>query len=209
MSIIKQSKSTQDIQVNSTVVVREGFCPIALYEIQQRYFDDSWSPIYRRELVIKPKAVGALSYDPRLDQVVLIEQFRPGALGGKNLTPWLIEIVAGVMDQKHQESDEELIKREMQEESGLEIEELLMVYDYFTSPGYSTERVKLFCAKVDATKAAQYCGLRQEHEDIKIHRVSTTEAFAAVRSGQINNGLTIIALQWLELNLAKVNQGWL
>jgi len=139
--------------------------------------------------------------------VVLIEQFRVGALG-QSTTPWLIEIVAGTMDKDHQESDEELIKREMREEAGLEIETLIPICDYFSSPGYSTEKLKLYCAKVDSTKAPKLCGLKEEHEDIKIHVVSTKDAFLAVRSGQITNGAAIIALQWLELNLENVKKQW-
>ena len=82
------------------------------------------------------------------------------------------------------------------------------IYDYFTTPGGSTERIKLFCAKVDSRKTQEFCGLKEEHEDIKVHVIPTEDAFAAVRSGQINNGFTIIALQWLELNLQNVNDKW-
>ena len=35
---------------------------------------------------------------------------------------------------------------------------------------------------------------------------STADAFAAVRSGRINNSAAIIALQWLELNLREVTE---
>ncbi|EKD45815.1 MAG: hypothetical protein ACD_69C00125G0004 [uncultured bacterium] len=205
MTIIKQSMSTKDVKIKSKTLLHDGFCKVNLYEIQQKCFDDSWSSIYTRECIIKACAVGALPYDPILDKVVLIEQFRIGALERK-VTPWLIEIVAGIADQKHAESDEDLVKREMKEETDLEVEKLLPIYDYFTTPGCLTERLKLFCAKVDSSKAPQFCGLKQEHEDIKIHVVSTQDAFAAVRCGQINNGLAIIALQWLELNLENVKR---
>ena len=148
-----------------------------------------------------------LPYDPKHNCVVLIEQFRIGALG-QGITPWLIEIVAGLMDKEHKESDKEVIHREMREETRLEIEALIPIYNYFSSPGYSTEKIKLFCAKINSTKAPKFCGLKDEHEDIKIHIVTTTDAFAAVRSGQINNAAAIIALQWLELNLLEVNTRW-
>ena len=96
----------------------------------------------------------------------------------------------------------------MLEEVGLDIEALLPICDYLVTPGCSTEKVKLFCAKVDSSKTPKFCGLASEHEDIKIHVVTTQETFAAVCSGQINNAAAIIALQWLELNLKDVNQKW-
>ena len=49
-------------------------------------------------------------------------------------------------------------------------------------------------------------GLQEENEDIKVHVLSAEDAFAAVRSGRINNAATIIALQWLQLNYARVKE---
>lgn len=203
-TIIKQSMSAQDIKILRKTVMHKGFCHIDCYEMQQRCFDGGWTPVYTREFIAKPRAVAALPYDPKLDRVILIEQFRVGALA-RSVTPWLIEIVAGIMDHDQEESSEEVIRREIHEEIGLEAEALIQLYDYFTTPGCSTEKIKLFCAKVDSTKAPQFSGLKQEHEDIKVHVISTAEAFAAVRSGQINNGVSIVALQWLELNLDRIN----
>jgi ADP-ribose pyrophosphatase len=207
MTNIPQSMTEKDVKIRRRFSVHSGFCSVERYELAHHLFDGSWTPEYTREFVVKPCAACAVPYDPKLDQVVLIEQFRVGALG-QSTTPWLIEIVAGTMDKDHQESDEELIKREMREEAGLEIETLILICDYFSSPGYSTEKLKLYCAKVDSTKAPKLCGLKEEHEDIKIHVVSTKDAFLAVRSGQIKNGAAIIALQWLELNLANVKKQW-
>ena len=205
--MFKQTLFAQDIKIIDKEVLHEGFCRVERYTLTQKRFDGGWSQPFTREFIAKPVAVGALPYDPRTNQVVLIEQFRIGALKN-SITPWLIEIVAGIKDQEHEESDEEIVRREMREEVGLEAEALISIHNYFTTPGCSTEKVKLFCAKVDATQAPQFCGLKEEHEDIKVHIVSTAEAFAAVRSGQINNGFTIVALQWLELNLREVNKLW-
>ena len=207
MNKIKQLMIEEDVKIKHKNLVHDGFCHLERYEMQHRLFNGGWTPVYTRELMIKPSVVAALPYDPLCNKVVLIEQFRVGALG-KNSTPWLIEIVAGIMDRAFTENYEELIRREMLEEAGLDIEALLPICDYLVTPGCSTEKVKLFCAKVDSSKAPKFCGLASEHEDIKIHVVTTGEAFAAVRSGQINNAAAIIALQWLELNLKDVNQKW-
>ena len=207
MNTIKQNMTDTDVKIIEKKSVHNGFCHIEHYTMQHRTFGGKWTSVYDRELMIKPKVAAALPYDPQHDKVLLIEQFRVGALGQVQ-NPWLIEIVAGIMDQEHEESYEDLIRRETQEEACLTIEKLLPVYDFLVTPGCSTEKVKLFCAKVDSTKAPNFCGLADECEDIKIHLLSTQEAFAAVHSGQINNALAIIALQWLELNLDAVNKKW-
>jgi ADP-ribose pyrophosphatase len=207
MNKIKQVMTKKDVKINLKAVLHDGFCHIERYEMRHKLFKGDWTPAYIRELMIKPSVAAAVPYDPRHNKVVLIEQFRVGALG-KNTTPWLIEIVAGIMDQAHKENHEELIQREMREETCLDIEALLPIYDYLATPGCSTEKVKLFCAKVDSSKAPKFCGLLSEYEDIKIHVIEAREAFSAVRSGQINNAAAIIALQWLELNLENVNQKW-
>ena len=188
-----------DVKINNKELLLDGFCRIERYHMRHKFFDGTWSQEYTRDLMIKPAVAAAIAYDPKKDAVVLIEQFRVGALNN-NSNPWLIEIVAGIMDKT--EGHEKLIRREMLEEAGLEIEKLILICDYFVTPGCSTGKIKLFCAYVDSTKAGRFCGLKEEHEDIKVHVLNTQDAFAAVRSGQINNSAAIIALQWLELNLA-------
>ena len=188
-----------DVKINNKELLLDGFCHVERYHMQHKFFDGTWSQEYTRDVIIKPKIAAAIAYDPKKEAVVLIEQFRVGALNNSP-NPWLIEVVAGIMDKV--ENHEKLIRREMREEAGLEIEKLIPIYDYLVTPGCSTEKVRLFCAHVDSTKAEQFCGLREEHEDIKVHVLSTKDAFAAVRMGQINNTAAIIALQWLELRLS-------
>lgn len=197
-----------DVKILKKELLHEGFCHIERYTLRQRKFSGEWTPEYTREFMLKPRVAAAIPYDPVRDQVVLIEQFRVGALELSN-SPWLIEIVAGIMEKSDESSLEELIRREMREEACLEIEALLPICDYLVSPGCSTEKVKLFCAKVDATDVPEFCGLAVEHEDIRTHVFSSNEAFAAVRTGRINNAAAIIALQWLELNLRSVRAEWL
>lgn len=202
MVAINSKVDPDGVKILSKEILLQGFCHIERSTMQHRTFAGDWTPIYTRDFMIKPPVAAALPYDPVLDQIVLIEQFRVGALG-QIATPWMIEIVAGIMDQDYAESLEDLIHREMLEEACLEIKTLIPIYEYLVSPGCSTEKVKLFCALVDSSKVPKYCGLAEEHEDIKIHVVSSQEAFRAVRLGQICNAVSIIALQWLELNIAQ------
>ena len=203
---ISSQRSAADVEVLKKELLLSGFCKIERHTLRHKRFDGTFTPIYTRDFMQKPKVAAALPYDPVNNQVVLIEQFRIGALGVLE-NPWLIEVVAGIMD-KNGEEYPELIAREMREEACLEILDLMPVYEYIVTPGCSTEIVKLYCAKVDATKAPEFCGVRDEHEDIRVIVTPVAEAFALVHSGQIKNALAIIALQWLELNLSAVQKKW-
>jgi len=135
---------------------------------------------------------------------VLIEQFRVGALG-KASNPWLIELVAGLIDTDEQ--PEEVARREAIEEAGLELGELWPVTRYFPSPGGSDEQVHLLSVGATA-RTPKVFGLAEEGEDIRVHVWTLQQALQAVRDGRIDNAASIIALQWLALNRDDVRGAW-
>ncbi len=159
-----------------------------------------------REIFERGHAVAVLPYDPVRDEVVLIEQFRVGAIDFP-ADPWLVEIVAGIIDEG--ESAEEVAHREMAEEAGCVIEALEHVCDYLVSPGGATESTALFCGKVDAAGVGGIYGLADEGEDIKVSAVSYDEVVAMLGSGRIKSASPIIALQWLMLHRERLRQQWL
>lgn len=189
------------VEILSKKLVYQGFAKVELYQLRHKLFAGGWSDEFERELLIRYNAVAVLPYDPKLDKVVLIEQFRIGALEEKN-GPWLLELVAGILDKN--KTEEETAKIETEEEAGLKVIDLIPIHSYWSSPGASSEHVTAYCAIVDAGKAGGIHGLDHEHEDILVRAMDSQEAFFAVRSGRINNASTIIALQWLELNLHKL-----
>ncbi|MDF2868230.1 MAG: ADP-ribose diphosphatase [Gammaproteobacteria bacterium] len=197
----------RDVRILAKKIVYHGYFQMLKYQLQHRLFNGKWSEVMDREVFERGKVAGILLYDPVLNSVVLTEQFRIGALNDP-LSPWLLEIAAGVMDEKDLDL-ETLAKRETKEETGLEPLAMLPICQYWTSPGGCTEQVGLFCAKVDASQAGGIFGLAAEHEDIRVTVMNTEQAFARVASGRICNAASIIALQWLQLNQTKVNEQWL
>lgn len=191
--------SEKDFEILEEKLVYDGFFQVKNLSLRHKLFDGSWSQPIQRELFDRQPVAAVLPYDPNLDKVVLIEQFRVGTLQSGH--PWLLEVVAGISEEN--ESIEDLVKREAMEEAGLTILELIKAYDYWVSPGGSSEFISLFCARVDASKAGGIYGVPDESEDIKVHVISTQEAFDMLKAGKIINAATIIALQWLELNLHK------
>lgn len=155
-----------------------------------------------RELFRRGNCVAVLLYDPNQDRVVLIEQFRIGAVL-HSATPWLLEIVAGAIEAG--ETAEEVAYREAIEEAGCQIQALHLINEFYTTPGGASERISLFCGKVDARGIGGVKGLKTEDEDILVHTVSFDEAYALMTTGKIDSAIPIIALQWLALNKTKIN----
>lgn len=183
-----------------------GFFRMERYRLRHRLFDGSWSRELTRELFERGHAAAVLLYDPRRDAVVLVEQFRIGALAHPE-GPWLQEIVAGVIDDVH-ETPAEVARREAVEEANCQIQDLVHICDYYVSPGGTSERISLFCGKIDATGVGGIHGLAEETEDIRVTVVPFTEAIAQMQAGTINSAAPIIALQWLQLNHDAMRRRW-
>lgn len=113
----------------------KGFYKLDRVHLRHELFAGGMSREIDREVFVRHDAVCLLPYDPQRDEVVLIEQFRVGAMG-KTANPWLVELVAGLIDKE--EVPEEVARREAQEEAGLDIKALWPMMQYFPSPGAAT-----------------------------------------------------------------------
>ncbi|MEX0693815.1 MAG: NUDIX domain-containing protein [Rhodospirillales bacterium] len=210
----KVNFSRDDVEVIANTPAYDGFFNLDLYTLRHRQFSGDWGPEIKREVFERGHAVGVLPYDPVADSVVLIEQFRAGAFAavsspwfGSESSPWLIETVAGIIDEG--ELPEDVAYREAMEETGLALKGLLPVCHYLVSPGGSTESVFVYIGHADADKVEGLHGMRHEGEDIRPFAVPLQEAYDAIAAGHINNGMTIICLQWLMLNREHVRTKWL
>jgi ADP-ribose pyrophosphatase len=203
---VNQTYNSRDVRILAKDIVYNGHFQMLKIRLQYRLFKGEWSAVITREIFRRGQAAGVILYDPILNKVVLTEQFRVGALADK-ASPWLLEIVAGVLDQSDTDL-ESLAKREIFEEAGLKTLAMMPICHYWASPGGCTEQVHLYCAKVDASKAGGVFGLADEHEDIRVVVMDVEDAFAALKTGQIRDAATIIAMQWLQLNLQMVKEMW-
>ncbi len=194
-----------DVTIEKRETVFQGFFRMDKLWLVHPRFDGRNMPQFTRELFIRGDATCVLPYDPDRDEVVLLEQFRLGAIG-RDQSPWLLELVAGMNE--NGESSEDVAQREGQEEAGLSFSKLEKICDYLVSPGGTTEMVYLYCGKVSTESAGGLYGLEDEHEDIRAHVVSADEAIAMISDGRINNAAAIIAIQWLQLNRTRLRAGW-
>lgn len=196
-----------DVDVVELNAVYEGFFRIDRYRVRHKVFEtDRWSAELDREVFERGHAVSVLPYDPVRDEVVLIEQFRVGGYAAPGVSHWQIECVAGIIDPG--DGAEETAIRETHEETGLEVTNLVEAHHYLCSPGGSSETVRMYCGQVDALNAGGIHGLENEGEYIRVFKVTADEAFSVLDEGKINNGMTIIALQWLRANRAELRAKW-
>ena len=194
-----------DVEVLAVETGYKGFFRINRYRLRHKLFAGGWSASLTRELFERGHAAAMLPYDPVRDQIVLLEQFRVGALGSDN-SPWLLEMVAGMIEPG--ESASEVIVREAEEEAGLVVGRSRFALSYLVSPGGTSERIHVYVGEVDSRKATGLHGLAEEGEDIRLHVVSREQAYRWVEEGRIDNAATVIALQWLQLHLAEIRSQW-
>ncbi len=183
----------------------DGFFKLDLLRLRYERFEGGWSVPLSRELFLQREAVAALPYDPREDRVVLIEQFRAGAVDAPG-GPWLIEAVAGLREPG--ETLEEVARREVAEEAGLEVGRLQPAGAYRSSPGATNELVHVFIAEVTAPAEGGIFGLAGEHEDIRSHVVELEQAFAWLESGRITAATAVFPLLWLKARRESLRALW-
>lgn len=194
-----------DVDVLDKETLFKGFFKMVKYRFRHKLFAGGWSNVIEREMFERGHAAAMLPYDPVRDEVVLIEQIRVGALEHNH--PWQMEIVAGMIDRD--ESAEEVVRREAEEEAGISAKNIHAIVSYYPSAGGCSEKLDVFIGEVDASQASGIHGLDYEDEDIRVHVMSRSQAYDLVREGKIENGASIIALQWLELNHLQLKSQWL
>jgi ADP-ribose pyrophosphatase len=197
--------SKRRVDIVESILAFDGYFKINRYRLRHSLFRGGMGPEITREVFERGQAVAVLPYDPVLDQVVLIEQFRPGVLSGGD-DPWLIETVAGIVEPG--EETEEVARREAKEEAGIDFQEISPIARYYVSPGGSTETVSLFIGRIDATGAGGLFGLASEGEDIKVHVLGYETAMTWLAEGRIKVATTLVALQWLTLHRRELRHRW-
>ncbi|MCX4026648.1 NUDIX domain-containing protein [Endozoicomonas sp. SM1973] len=201
----KPSFKLQDTEITLQDRAYNGFFKIDRYQLKHRLFQGGWSQSLTREVMVRRPATAVLLYDPHHNQVVVVEQFRVGALAANDKNPWLIEIVAGIIETG--ETAEDVAIREAKEEANCDIQQLLPICEYYPSPGGCSEKLHLFCGIIDTSVVVEgVFGLAEEGEDIRVSCIPAKQAITMVQDGKINNAASIIALQWLALNKSDIQE---
>ncbi len=171
-----------------------GFLRVNRYEVEVERHEGGWQTS-TWEVMERGNSVAVLGYDPVRDEVVLANEFRPGALIAGD-APFTDNLVAGSIGQG--ESLLEAAVREMKEETGLDLSEPMVIHPgAFASSGGSSEKIAIVAGKVDASQAKGTHGNPNESEDILSVVLPAEEFIRRVRNSEITDLKTLVAGYWL------------
>ena len=128
-----------------------------------------------------PEVVVMLAHDPE-GRVLLVRQYR-GALDRETL-----ELPAGRCEPR--ETPEDAARRELEEETGYRADRLEPLLRFWPTPGYSSELIHAYEARGLHATATSF----DEGEELTLVRLTPSECEAAVRTGEICDGKTILTL---------------
>ncbi|MDZ4094007.1 MAG: NUDIX domain-containing protein [Paracoccaceae bacterium] len=195
-AVLRRRAGPDDLRLAAVRQSYANFFAVEEYDLAYRSFDGGFGPEVTRAVFVSGDAVTVLPYDPLRDRVLLVEQFRIGAMARGDGQPWLLEAIAGRVDPG--ESPQEAARREALEEAGLQLGALLEVANYYPSPGAKTEFLYSYVALCDLPDtAAGTFGLAAEAEDIRGHLVGFDDLMALVASGEVANAPLVLTAFWL------------
>ncbi len=178
--------------------VFDGFNKIKRYKFQHKLFDHSWSKIITREILITKNAVAILPYDKVKKKVILIKQFRLGALIS-NYNPFQIEIITGLVEKSDKDFKLAVI-REAMEESGIKVKynKIQPIRNVLNSSGSTNESTSIFFCECTFNKLKKIKGNKNEDENIMVLQLSPKKVLDLLLKKKIHSVNTIIALEWFK-----------
>ena len=139
-----------------------------------------------RDVVLHPGAVGIVALDER-GRVLLLRQYR------HPVGQLLWEPPAGLLDEPGEEPLA-AAKRELHEEAHVRAERWNVLLDIFTSPGMSSEAVRIYLARDVAPSEAPRHEGEHEEADMPVEWVDLDEAIRLVMAGVLHNPLAAMGL---------------
>jgi ADP-ribose pyrophosphatase len=194
------------VECQKTEVLADRHFRYELLTLRTATFAGGMSRPFQREALRSGKAVVVLLYDPAAEQLVLIEQFRIGAYLNHLPSPWILECVAGMVDEG--ETTEAAGRREAKEETGCEVKRMEYAGAYLSSPGLADELVTIYLGEVDAARAGGVHGHPAEGEDIRTVILTVEEALAAADHGAVVNVMAQVALLWFARHREALRRRW-
>ena len=200
MPILLASPSMDEkIRIKSVRTLSDDWYVLKKTTFEMLRSDGTWQQ-QSRETYDRGNGATILLYNLERRTVVLTRQFRfPAYVNGH--PGMLIEAAAGLLDKA---SPEDRIRAEVEEETGYRISKVRRIFEAFMSPGSVTERLYFFVAEYESgARATLGGGNHAEGEDIEVLELSLEAAMAAIDSGEIQDGKTIMLLQYAFIHLFR------
>jgi ADP-ribose pyrophosphatase len=191
--------SAVDVEVAPPELLAQGFRPYNRFHF--KFARREMAPL-TRDILSSGASVAVLPFDPARGEIVLLQQFRLAAhlANGRGS---LFEIAAGHVDRN--ENPAEAARRECAEEIGCAPDPLIELFTYMPSPGMCDEQITLFLGIIDVSQIPERAGLASEHEETFMVRVPVNRALSAMAEGNLRSGPALMALNWLALNRARLD----
>ncbi|MBL8161747.1 MAG: NUDIX domain-containing protein [Anaerolineae bacterium] len=148
-------------------------------------------------------SAAVIMHDTRNDTIILTEQFRyPTVQKGPG---WILEIPAGTVESDEISDPIKTLRREIIEEFGYSVVNFRKISTFYVSPGGTSERIHLFYVQVSTgNKVSSGGGIISEGEDVRVLSIKFDEALKMIENGLLQDAKTIIGLQWMQVNRAKL-----
>ncbi|WP_312453458.1 GDP-mannose pyrophosphatase [Pseudescherichia sp.] len=189
-----QSKHAE-VRIINSQTLSDDWYTLKKYTFALQRQNGDWQQ-QSREVYDRGNGATILLYNRQRRTVILTRQFRfPVYVNGHD--GLLIEAAAGLLDNMDPESR---IKAEAEEETGFSVSRVEKVFEAYMSPGSVTEKLYFYIAEYQAgDRTGAGGGIEAEGEDIEVLEMTLVEALAAVESGLIVDGKTIMLLYHVAL----------
>lgn len=184
------------IKINRVELLSDNWYTLRKYNFDFQKEDGSWET-QEREAYDRGNGAAILLYNVEQKTVILTRQFRMPTYVNGNESGLMIEACAGILDE---DNPEDCIRRETEEETGYQVDQVEKVMEIYMSPGSVTEILYLFIAAYHKDmKIHEGGGVASEQENIEVLEVPFTEAYNMIASGKIKDAKTVLLLQHLKL----------
>lgn len=136
----------------------------------------------KREIVEHKPAVVIIGIKGK--KLLMVKQYR------KAVNKTLLEVPAGLVEVT--ETPVQAASRELEEETGYLCENPKYIMEFYTSPGYSDEKIDLFLAE-DLVKTEQHL---DDGEFLEVEEIDIEELRKKVLYGEVQNASSIIAINY-------------
>ena len=185
------------VVVKNTEVLSKNWYILRKVTFDYQLKNGTWQT-QSREAYDRGNGAAILLYNRENKTVILTRQFRMPSYTNGNDTGMMVEVCAGLLDERN---PEDAIKRETEEETGYKVSKVRKVFEAYMSPGSVTEILYFFIAEYSKEmKISDGGGLAHDQEDIEVLEIPFTSALDMIEQGEIKDAKTIMLLQYARIH---------